>query len=208
MTDSGDLLGTHGESTETQLPIQIVGVEHTLESVSVLAEQLRHSAPDCLLIESVGGTEEERDMYTTLLNAIVEGQYTDEEIKELLRTSDDTSMFSLHLAAGLRGTDVLLLPIDIQADPTDPVWQMQQDELALEAQLANARANGDSIKASLLEERLKSLRLALYPLREQKMAEQITQTANRIAKTFGPDQKVAAIVGQKHAASLQQLLEA
>ena len=182
----------------------IIGVDHSLESLNEVANAISHV--DCLLVELLGNTAEERRQVTENMNAITEGYFTDDTLYELLETSDD---YLLHLAVKLRGSGILMIPIDTPEDPEDQIWKLVIEERKRQERfdfLHHKGINDPVAEAALIG--AIAISAQVDTLREERMAEQIRTHEERLKKVFGNDTKISALVGLAHAEPIAQHLAA
>lgn len=185
--------------TETE----IIGVYHTdvIDPQELQPVLDRLAGADCVLIENVGGTPDQRAKLTEFFNDISEG-FVEPTVLNQLKTGKDD--YLIHLISELAGSGALILPIDTAEDPGDPVWIALQREKALRLQLQDESL--DSVTARKLQLELRELETLTLWNRDARMAEQIVGVEKRLAEVVDEPQNIKVIVGNDHVEGIKQAL--
>jgi hypothetical protein len=184
--------------------VTVFEVVHAPEYVDEVAAAMQNC--DCILFEWLGGSPQERQFETDVINAITAGQYTDEELANAMT---ETHSFVHDVAHALRSSEILFLPIDTSNDTNSKAWRMHQIELSAEqsaAELLEHDPNNIRALRSLL--RYRAAQVSADMAREEHMAADIEKHLGRIAKhprLSGQIHHVGVLVGRAHGAIYEDL---
>lgn len=191
------------ENHQTTENVEIIGVLHTdvVELADIQPTLNRLHDAECVLVEAVGGTPEQRVEMTELYNAVSEGLVKASVLDELAVGRDN---YIFHLIAGLAGSGKLILLIDTAADPADPIWLALQRTDELKRQLTDDTLDGVQTLKMLAE--LRELQTLTLWNRDARMAEQILDVDTRLETLYKEPQNIKVIVGNDHVEGVNHAL--